>query len=53
MFKEVNANLIVCISSIAYINNRLWVKISIKLVIHSLFPVDNNIRRDCITNSRD
>jgi hypothetical protein len=53
MFKEVNANLVVCISSIAYINDCLWVKIGIKPVIHLPFPVDDNIRRDCIANSRD
>jgi hypothetical protein len=47
MIKEVNANLVICISSIAYIDNCLWVKIGIKLVIHLLFPIDDNIKRDC------
>jgi hypothetical protein len=53
MFKGVNTDLVVRISSVAHIDNRLWVKVGIKPVIHSPFPVNDNIRRDCITNSRD
>jgi hypothetical protein len=53
MFEKINANPVIRISSIAYVNNRLWVKIGIEPVVHSPFAINNDIRRDCLTNSRD
>jgi hypothetical protein len=53
MFKEVEPNLVIYISSVAHIDHGLRIKSIVEPVIHSSPPVDNDMKRNRIVSCRD